>query len=357
MKTTPLRLLLCSALLVPGGVFAQDAPAAAPAAEAPKKEDLGPFSSVEEKRSYALGLFFGQRAKQALEGEDAMNLEELLKGLESVLNTESTKAYDYGAFVGLDLKRNDVDVETAGVLSGVKGAVDGEPKLTDEEMNQVMNELRQEMQTKAMEKRQREQEEWQKKQAEIAPKNKEEGEKFLADNKGKEGVVTTESGLQYKILEKGDSEEKPGPTDRVSVIYKGELLDGTVFDDSKGKPRTFAVNRVVKGWTEGLQLLTKGTKAKLWIKGDLGYGMTPRRGGEIEAMDTLVFEVELVDITKAPVVATPPVAVRPGAPNVTTPKRKPITAVTPPVAVEIPPRKKPEGEKEGGEKKESAPEK
>ncbi|MDG2125193.1 MAG: FKBP-type peptidyl-prolyl cis-trans isomerase N-terminal domain-containing protein [Verrucomicrobiales bacterium] len=352
MKMTPLSLLLCSALLVPGGVFAQNQPAA-PAAEAPKEEDLGPFASVEEKRAYALGMFFGQRAKQALEAEEAMDLEQLLKGLESVLKTESTKSFDYGAFVGLDLKRNNIEVETAGVLSGVQGAVEEAAKLTEEQMNEVMNDLRQEMQAKAMEKRQKEQEAWQKKQAEMAPKNEAAGKKFLAENKGEEGVVTTDSGLQYKVLSKGESEEKPGPTDRVSVIYKGELLDGTVFDDSQGKPRTFAVNRVVKGWTEGLQLMTKGSKVKLWIPGELGYGMTPRKGGEIKAMDTLVFDVELVDITKAPVVATPPVAVRPGIPGgATTPRRKPITAVTPPVAVEIPPRKKPEGEeKKQGEEK------
>lgn len=353
MKITPLSLLLCSAAFVlPSGVFAQDAPAAAAPAEA-KEEDLGPFKSVEEKRAYGLGMFFGQRAKQALEAEKAMDLDELVKGLESVLKTESTKAFDYGAFVGLDLKRNGVEADLAGVLAGVKETIGGSAKLTDEQMNEVMNELRQEMQAKAMEKRQKEQEEWQKRQAEAAPKNKAEGEKFLAENKGKEGVVTTESGLQYKVIEASDSEEKPGPTDRVSVIYKGELLDGTVFDDSQGKPRTFAVNRVVKGWTEGLQLMTKGSKVKLWIPGELGYGMTPRRGGEIEAMDTLVFDVELVDITKAPVVATPPVAVRPATQGgATKPKRKPITAVTPPVAVEIPPRKKPGGEKKDEEKKE-----
>ena len=134
------------------------------------------------------------------------------------------------------------------------------------------------------------------------------------------------------MIEEGAGEKKPAATDRVTVNYKGTLIDGTVFDESKGKPATFGVNRVIKGWTEGLQLMDEGDKFRLWIPGDLAYGKSPRPGGKIGSMDTLIFDVELVSITPAPA--------RPAPGAVAKPKRKPITAVTPPVAVEIPPRKK-----------------
>ncbi|MCB4807989.1 FKBP-type peptidyl-prolyl cis-trans isomerase [Tamlana sp. 62-3] len=137
------------------------------------------------------------------------------------------------------------------------------------------------------------------KRQEKAKENKEAGEKFLAENKTKDGVVTTESGLQYIVLKEGTG-ATPVTTDRVKVHYHGTLLDGTVFDSSvdKGTPAEFGVTQVIKGWTEGLQLMKEGAKYKFFVPSDLAYGSNPRPGGKIEPNSTLVFDVELLEILK-----------------------------------------------------------
>ncbi len=129
--------------------------------------------------------------------------------------------------------------------------------------------------------------------------NKLAGEKFLEENKTKEGVKVTESGLQYIVMKQGTG-EKPTATSKVKVHYHGTLLDGTVFDSSvdRGTPAEFGVNQVIKGWTEGLQLMPVGSKYKFFIPQDLAYGAFPRQGGPIKPFSTLVFEVELLDIVK-----------------------------------------------------------
>lgn len=123
------------------------------------------------------------------------------------------------------------------------------------------------------------------------------GEKFLAENKTKEGVVTTASGLQYKVVTTG-SGEKPKATDRVKVNYVGKLLDGTVFDSSyeRKEPATFRVNEVVKGWTEALQLMPVGSKYTVWVPYQLGYGSADM--GKIKPFSVLQFEIELLSIEK-----------------------------------------------------------
>ena len=131
-----------------------------------------------------------------------------------------------------------------------------------------------------------------------------EGEKFLAENKAKEGVVTTESGLQYKILTKGTG-EIPADTSYVQVNYKGTLIDGTEFDssytrkdkDGKSQPATFRANQVIKGWTEALTMMPVGSKWELYIPYDLAYG-SRATGADIKPFSTLIFEVELVGIGK-----------------------------------------------------------
>ena len=130
-----------------------------------------------------------------------------------------------------------------------------------------------------------------------AQKNLEAGNKFLEENGKRDGVVTTESGLQYEVLVEGDG-EKPGPTDQVRVHYHGTLLDGTVFDSSveKGEPIVLGVNRVIPGWTEALQMMPVGSKWKLYIPSDLAYG--PRGSRTIGPNETLIFEVELLEIVK-----------------------------------------------------------
>ena len=125
----------------------------------------------------------------------------------------------------------------------------------------------------------------------------EKGEKFLAENKSKEGVKTTASGLQYKITKEGTG-KSPAATDRVLVHYEGKLLDGTVFDSSikRGEPIAFPLNRVIPGWTEGLQLIKEGGKAILYIPSKLAYGASGTPGGPIGPNETLIFEVELIKI-------------------------------------------------------------
>ncbi|MBW2412326.1 MAG: FKBP-type peptidyl-prolyl cis-trans isomerase, partial [Deltaproteobacteria bacterium] len=132
--------------------------------------------------------------------------------------------------------------------------------------------------------------------AALSEKNRADGEAFLAANKNKEGVVTTASGLQYKVLKKGDG-PKPQNNDRVSVHYRGTLLDGTEFDSSykRGKPATFQVNGVIRGWTEALQLMNVGSKYQLFIPSDLAYG-TRGAGRKIGPNSTLIFDVELLGI-------------------------------------------------------------
>jgi FKBP-type peptidyl-prolyl cis-trans isomerase len=131
-----------------------------------------------------------------------------------------------------------------------------------------------------------------------AQANLEEGNKFLEENKAREGVTTTESGLQYEVLTEGTG-EKPTATDKVRVHYHGTLIDGTVFDSSvdRGEPAVFGVNQVIPGWTEALQLMPVGSKWKVFIPSNLAYG--PRgAGADIGPNAALVFEVELLEIVK-----------------------------------------------------------
>ena len=126
---------------------------------------------------------------------------------------------------------------------------------------------------------------------------KAQGIAFLEENKNKEGILSTESGLQYEIIEEGKG-EKAGAKDTVTVHYHGTLIDGTVFDSSKdrGTPASFGVNQVIPGWTEALQLMSKGAKYRLYIPQELAYGANPHPGGPIKPFSALIFDVELIEI-------------------------------------------------------------
>ena len=134
--------------------------------------------------------------------------------------------------------------------------------------------------------------------AKSADENKTEGAAFLAENAKKEGITTTSSGLQYKILTQGNG-AKPSATNSVTVHYQGTTLDGKEFDSSykRGEPATFPLNRVIAGWTEGLQLMQEGSKYRFYIPSNLAYG--PKGAGrDIGPNATLIFEVELIKVEK-----------------------------------------------------------
>ena len=203
------------------------------------------------------------------------------------LKDQKEKAsYSIGHELGSSLKKGNMEVNTDLLLKGLKDGLGGTKSvLTDEQIKETMNTFQKEM----MEKQQAV-------QKELGEKNKAEGEKFLAENKKKEGVKTTASGLQYKVLKEGTG-DSPKETDTVVTNYKGTLLDGTEFDSSykRNEPATFPVNRVIKGWTEALLLMKPGAKYQLWIPSELGYGERGV-GKDIGPNSTLSFEVELLSI-------------------------------------------------------------
>lgn len=231
-----------------------------PAASATKKPPVPlTLKTQKEKESYAIGLNIGKGLKDSL-------------------------------------KKDDVDINSDLLLRGMKDALGGaKPLLTDEETKTVLNTLQTDMRQHQKELH----------DAALA-KNTKEGEEFLAANKAKPGVVTLPSGLQYKIVTEGNG-PKPTAADTIVCNYKGTLLDGTEFDSSykRGQPATIPVGRVIKGWTEALQLMPVGSKWELFIPPSLAYGEQGTNGGPIGPNATLVFDVELLSIQPKP--ATPPV--------------------------------------------------
>jgi len=203
------------------------------------------------------------------------------------LTTQQDKiSYAIGMNMAKTLQRQSLDVEPDIVAKGLKDVLTGnKPLLTDDEARATLTTLQNDMRAKQQEKTQQ-----------LGLSNKKEGEEFLAANKGKEGVVTLPSGLQYKILKEGTG-SKPSATDSVVCNYRGTLINGTEFDSSykRGEPATFAVGGVIKGWTEALQLMPVGSKWQLFVPSDLAYGQRGA-GADIGPNATLIFEVELLSI-------------------------------------------------------------
>jgi FKBP-type peptidyl-prolyl cis-trans isomerase len=185
------------------------------------------------------------------------------------------------------LEKQSVEFDANLIAQGVKDALSGaKTRLTDDEAKAVLTEVQTEVNKERQEK-----------MKEASDKNKAEGEAFLAANKSKEGVVTLPSGLQYKILTAGIG-PKPTASDQVNCNYRGTLIDGTEFDSSykRGKPATFGVGQVIKGWTDALQLMPIGSKWQLFIPSSLAYGERGGPGGAIGPNEALIFEVELLSI-------------------------------------------------------------
>ncbi len=205
------------------------------------------------------------------------------------LTTLEQKAnYIIGQNLGKNLQNGGLAIEPEALALALADVRDGkESRINEKDMQEIM----QEVQQKAMAK----QEEEQKK---LSEENIAKGAKFLEENKAKEGVVTTESGLQYRVITEGKG-TKPKATDIVTVHYTGKLIDGKVFDSSvtNGQPATFPLDGVIAGWTEALQLMPQGSKWEIVIPADLAYGSGGQ--GPIPPSSTLIFEVELLEV-KAP---------------------------------------------------------
>ena len=215
--------------------------------------------------------------------DDSMSGEE---GAEEKGSLVERASYGIGLNFGRNLSRQGADFDMEKIVAGLTDGIEGnEAWLDDEEIRTSM----QEMQKKWMEDKRLAREA-------LAETNLAEGEAFLAENGAREGVTTTESGLQYEILTEGDG-EIPVAEDRVEVHYTGTLLDGTVFDSSRdrGQPAKFGVTRVIKGWTEALQMMPVGSTWKLVIPSELAYAERGA-GQNIGPNATLTFEVELLGI-------------------------------------------------------------
>ena len=211
---------------------------------------------------------------------------------EVVLDSDAQKSsYVIGTDIGGRLGSQGFDIDQAALFAGLEDSLTGaEPRLSQEEAQAAITQVIEEQQARAAQQREAAETE----RAATAEKNRAEGEAFLAANKEKEGVVTTESGLQYKVIVEG-SGEKPTAEDTVQVHYRGTLIDGTEFDSSyaRGEPAEFKVNQVIAGWTEALQLMSEGAKWELYIPSDLAYG-SRGAGSDIGPDAVLVFEVELL---------------------------------------------------------------
>ena len=204
------------------------------------------------------------------------------------LKTEKDKtSYMIGMLWGKQLQDIKGDVDLAMIQKALNDSFEGGKTLmSEEEAQKVSGEFRQALQTKREADR-----------VKAAGENKAKGDEFLAKNKTAPGVKTTESGLQYSVIKEGTG-AKPKATDQVKVHYVGTLLNGTKFDSSidRGQPATFPLNGVIPGWTEALQLMTVGSKYKLFIPGNLAYGEQGQPQGGIGPNEVLIFEVELLEI-------------------------------------------------------------
>ena len=268
-------------------------------AQAPKAN----MKSDTDSLAYAMGLLNSQGLDEFVKGQlgvDSAYMADFMKGLYEAINMSSDKekAYLAGMQIGNQIGGAMFDnlnqnlygagsTETvskenflAGFIEGYKGT----PKMSMNDAREFAQTRTEAIKAKALE--------------EKYGENKTAGEQFLAENAKKEGVVTTESGLQYKVIKAGKG-EIPSKTSTVKVNYKGTLIDGTEFDSSykRNAPASFRADQVIAGWTEALTMMPVGSKWELYIPQELAYG-SRETGGQIKPFSTLIFEVELLEIEK-----------------------------------------------------------
>ncbi len=282
-KLFPSTLAIAAAGILSGATAtAQQSSTQSPAASKP--------ATSSAPKSAASGQTAG--AAKTGQGANAAKKPGTTTGAATLLKTDKDKrsyaiGLNIGAKVANELKAGGVEMDSAVLARGIRDSLTGAKHLmTDEEVKTSLTALETELREKARADYEA-----------MAAANKKQGDDFLTTNKSKEGVQTLPSGLQYKVLKAGTG-AKPVGTDKVSCNYKGTFLDGKEFDSSEkhgGKPVTFGVSEVIKGWTEALQLMPVGSKWQLFVPSDLAYGARGA-GQEIGPNTALIFEVELVSI-------------------------------------------------------------
>jgi FKBP-type peptidyl-prolyl cis-trans isomerase FklB len=211
----------------------------------------------------------------------------IAEDLKTLETDEQKIGYGFGVMLGKRMITDTPELDVNAFVQGIRDGFGGRPALlTDAQIENVIQDFQvkqRELQMKKFEK--------------MSADNKQAGDSFLTDNKAKEGVTTTASGLQYRVLKAGTG-KKPAVSDTVKVHYEGSLINGTVFDSSikRGEPVSFPVSGVIRGWTEALQLMTEGSKWQLFIPSDLAYG--PGGNRNIGPNEVLLFDVELLEVKK-----------------------------------------------------------
>jgi FKBP-type peptidyl-prolyl cis-trans isomerase len=364
--TSPLLVLASLLLALPAIGQAPPPPPAPPAAPAapgapgallpppaaPAEVPLGPFKDLKERHSYGLGNFLGGREKQnAARNPDktTVTTADLLAGLKDGLQGAKSLDYASGLAMAAQIKRSGVDIDPAVLAEAVAEAVEGKtPKIQPADVQVIMQELQTQIQTREQAKVKAE-----------AEKNLAAATSWLETNGKKEGVKATPSGLQYTIETPGEG-RTPGPRDVVTVNLIGTgAVDGNEFDrTAEGTPGRRALMALPKGLQEGIQLMKTGGKAKFWLPPALGFGESPR-GAALKPNAVLAYSIELIS-SEEPPANQPEAATGPDGLPMPQLKREPITAVTPPVSVEIPqgggaPKIKVEGQPEAPKAPEAAP--
>lgn len=223
------------------------------------------------RRAFTAAFVFGSLATAAS-----------LKAQETPLASQiDSVSYIYGVQLAKQVEQ--FKFNSTAIIAGLRDAMTGKLALTEPQMSACINNFQQQQMAQ---------------QQQAGQQAQQAGLQFLADNGKRAGVKTTASGLQYEVVSKGKGAKSPKATDNVTVHYTGKLVSGTVFDSSveRGQPITFPLNGVIKGWTEGLQLMKEGDKFRLFIPSELAYGSNPPQGSGIPPNAVLIFDVELIKV-------------------------------------------------------------